>query len=196
MTTTDTTTGRPMRADARRNYERLLEAARAAFTEHGPDASLEDIARRAGVGAGTLYRHFPNRDALLEAVFRTRVEELCAEADELLTHPSARTGLAIWLRAVVLHSTTYRALAASLMAAMLDEGSELTSACHDAMRAAGAALLTRAQEAGEVRADVDISTVLRLVNAVAWATEQTTGGASHIDRLLGVVTDGLRTPAG
>src|SRR5499433_1511780 len=90
---------RPMRADAQRNYERLLSAAAAAFAEHGADdVSLEEIARRAGVGIGTLYRHFPTRQALLEAVYRDQVEALRARADELLVSVPPGAALAIWLR--------------------------------------------------------------------------------------------------
>src|ERR1700738_4378345 len=92
---------RPMRADARRNEQRLLAAASAAFGEHGTNTSLDDIARRAGVGIGTLYRHFATREALAEAVYRDQIEALCAQADELLTWPSPAEALAIWLRAVV-----------------------------------------------------------------------------------------------
>jgi AcrR family transcriptional regulator len=185
--------GRPKRADARRNYDQLLTAAREVFGEHGTDAALDDVAKRAGVGAGTLYRHFPTRDDLLEAVFRDRVEELTVQAEELLDAESPVDALATWLRAVVVHSTTYRGLAATVMATKLDGGSELTTTCHGAMYAAGAALLDRAVRAGQVRPEVSVSDVLKLVNAIAWATEQANDGSDQIDRLMDVVMTGVRT---
>src|SRR5579863_9733131 len=99
--------GRPMRADAQRNYARLLDAASAAFLEHGADdVSLEEIARRAGVGIGTLYRHFPTRQALLEAVYRDQVETLSARARELCEAESPEGALAEWMRAMVRFSST------------------------------------------------------------------------------------------
>jgi AcrR family transcriptional regulator len=93
-----------MRADARRNHERLLAEARAAFAAHGTDASLEDVARRAGVGIGTLYRHFPTRHALLSAVFEDAVSDLLARSRELLDAPEPCTALVTWLREIVSHA--------------------------------------------------------------------------------------------
>ena len=178
---------RPRRADARRNYAHLLDVARVAFAERGADASLEDIARRAGVGIGTLYRHFPTRQALLEAVFGDRVEALCAEASDLLVAPSPGDALATWLRAVVRHITLYRGLAAAL-APILDKESEPASSWHGAIHAAGAALLARAQQSGAVRPDIGVADLLKLANAIAVATEQAPESA---DRLLALVMDGL-----
>ena len=101
---------RAMRADARRNHERLLTEARAAFAEHGTDASLEDVARRAGVGIGTLYRHFPNRDALVSAVFEDAVDELLTRSRQLLTDPEPCAALVTWLREMVTCRTSRRNL--------------------------------------------------------------------------------------
>src|SRR5215831_17923693 len=116
---------RPMRADAQRNYARLLDAASAAFVEHGADdVSLEEIARRAGVGIGTLYRHFPTRQALLEAVYRDQVELLRARAEELLNDGSPGDAFAAWLRALAAFSATKRSLS-SAMLATLGKDSEL-----------------------------------------------------------------------
>lgn len=114
---------RPMRADARRNYERLLTEARTAFTEHGTDTSLEDIARRAGVGIGTLYRHFPNRTALMGAVFQGEVDALLTHARELADAPQPCAALVEWLRAIITHATTYRGLSRALMTASADDSS-------------------------------------------------------------------------
>jgi AcrR family transcriptional regulator len=107
---------RTMRSDARRNYELLLAAAVAEVARTGADASLEKIARDAGVGSATLHRHFPSRQALLEAVFHDRVEGLCAEARELAGSPDPGRALADWLRAVAVYGATTRGLAASLLA--------------------------------------------------------------------------------
>ncbi len=109
-----------LRADARRNYERLLAEARSAFAEHGTDASLEDVARRAGVGIGTLYRHFPNRHALMSAVFEDAVSDLLARSRELLTDPQPCTALVTWLREIVTHAGEYRGLARALMSVSYD----------------------------------------------------------------------------
>src|SRR5262249_14146667 len=104
-----------MRADARRNVDRIIAAAGALIAEHGADASLEEVARRAGVGSATLHRHFPSRQALLEAVFKDRVETLCAKAEGLLCDPDPGEALFSWLRAVGAHAVANRGLGASLM---------------------------------------------------------------------------------
>lgn len=182
-------TRRPMRADARRNYQRLVAAAAAAFAEHGTDASMDDIARRAGVGPGTLYRHFPTRHALLEAVYRDQVEALCARAYELGDTLPPGEALAAWLRAVAGYVTTKRGLAEALMSGPGERQPEVFAAGKQAMREAGAALVSRAQEAGEVRGDVDVADVLKLGHAIALAAEHAPDGP---DRLLALVMDGLR----
>jgi AcrR family transcriptional regulator len=182
---------RPMRADARRNYEQLLRVARDVFTAHGPDASLEEIARRAGVGVGTLYRHFPTRRDLYEAVIRDHAEALAVLADELRDSPSPGEALATWLRAELVHSAKFGGLGAAVMNSLTDEETTLSEACRS-MHASAAAMLTRAQEAGVVRSDVDASSLLRLVNAIAVANEHVADGAAKADHLLSIVLDGLR----
>jgi AcrR family transcriptional regulator len=190
MSATETTTRVP-RSDARRNRARVLDAARAAFAEHGPDASLEGIARAAGVGIGTLYRHFPTRQDLVEAIFQDRMEQSCARAADLLSAPGPAEALEAWLWDVLEHAMTYGALAAWLMLQRLDEPCrEAPSSC-ELVRDAGAALLRRAQEAGEVRADVDMDDVLRLLNGIAVGTDDARGSA---ERLFRVTMDGLRRP--
>src|SRR5579871_2037913 len=116
MSTTDTstTTQRAMRADARQNYEKLVKAATDAFAEHGSDAALDDIARRAGVGIGTLYRHFPTRQELIEATFCDQMDTLVAQAEELLKHPNPAEAFDIWLHALLTQSRVCRCLAASV----------------------------------------------------------------------------------
>jgi AcrR family transcriptional regulator len=188
---------RPMRADAQRNYQRLLSAAAAAFAEHGADdVSLEEIARRAGVGIGTLYRHFPTRQALLEAVYREQVEAVRAAAEKQLRSDAPGEALAAWLRALVDFSSTKHSLTTALLATM-DRDSELLSSCSAVIRGAAEALLARAQEAGAVRADVDAKDLIRLVHAVNLAAQHGPADPDQRDRMLGFVLDGLRPqPAG
>jgi AcrR family transcriptional regulator len=181
---------RPMRADAQRNYARLLDAASAAFLEHGADdVSLEEIARRAGVGIGTLYRHFPTRQALLEAVYRDQVETLSARAEELCRAESPRDALADWMRALVKFSSTKRSMVSALLAT-LGSDSELVSSCSQVIRGAAESLVTRAQQAGVVRPDADAQDLIRLVHAVTIATEKATD-PEQADRMLALILDGL-----
>ncbi|HET6857259.1 MAG TPA: helix-turn-helix domain-containing protein [Streptomyces sp.] len=182
---------RPMRADARRNYERLLDEARTAFAEHGTDASLEDVARRAGVGIGTLYRHFPNRHALMSAVFQGAVDELLAHSHALADSEAPCTALVTWLRDIVTHAGEYRGLARELMSASRDDGSALAR-CSTPMREAGERLLVRARESGAVRPDVSIGDLMQLTNAIALAAEQTPDDPELADRLLMLTLKGLR----
>jgi AcrR family transcriptional regulator len=186
-----TTARPPLRADARRNYAALLVAAESALAEHGPDAPLDDIARRAGLGIGTLYRHFPTRQALLEAVFQDRMEAIRAKADALLASAPPAEALTSWLRFNLARATTYRGLAASVMITLLDERSDLFTACKE-MRAAGAALVARAQAAGALRADVDLRDLLLLVHGIAWASEQAAQSPECAERLLTLTLEGLR----
>ncbi|PZG51541.1 TetR family transcriptional regulator [Spongiactinospora gelatinilytica] len=185
---------RRMRADARRNYESLLATAHAMFSEHGTDASLEEIARRAGLGIGTLYRHFPTREALLEALLHDRMEGLAAEAGALLADPSPRAALWRWLTAFTERAFIYRGLPASVMATLRDETSELAASCHR-LNTAGAALIRRAQDAGEIRADVAPADVMAMAGAIAWVGEQTPDDPERRSRLLTLLADGLTTGA-
>jgi len=183
---------RPLRADAQRNYQRLVSAATAAFAEHGADdASLEEIARRAGVGIGTLYRHFPNRQALLEAVYRDQVDMLADRADQLAESADPGAALDEWLRALVSFSRTKRSLVSALLAT-LGKDSEFVSSCSAQMRGSAATLLARAQEAGAVRSDASVTDVLRLVHAISMAVEREPADRGQADRLLALVLDGLR----
>ncbi len=180
---------KPMRADARRNYERLVGVARTTFAENGADAPLEDIARRAHLGIGTLYRHFPERDALMAAVFQSELEALVTLADELADADSPVGALADWLRAVIAHTMTYRGLGQALMATRATS----MTACTKLLRAAGDTLLKRAQQAGEVRADANTPDLLKLSHAIGLAAEKSPGDPELADRLLALIIDGLRT---
>jgi AcrR family transcriptional regulator len=178
---------RPRRADASRNYDKLIDAALAAFTESGAEASLEGIARRAGVGIGTLYRHFPSRQALLEAVYIEEVESLCKSADDMTELPPW-DALVGWLRRFVAYAATKRALATELMASV-GQDSDVFRKCHDAIWQAGEPLLVRARESGVVRPDVDFTDVVRMVSGI---TMIRTASPEDIDRILILALDGLR----
>ncbi|HEY0246835.1 MAG TPA: TetR family transcriptional regulator [Gryllotalpicola sp.] len=175
-----------MRADARKNYDRLLLVARDVVAEHGADASLRDVARRADVGLGTLYRHFPTREALLEALLRQDVDELTARAAALETSSTPEDALLAWLRGCVALNHEYRGVAALLMAALDDTESALHASCV-ALHATGTRLLDRAQAAGVARADVDGTDLFALVAALAWLYDQPSL-AQRADHLLDVMS--------
>jgi AcrR family transcriptional regulator len=194
MSSTDTTTEvlarRPTRADALRNYEKLIASAREAFAEAGKPTSLEEIARRAHVGIGTLYRHFPTRQALLEAVYVDEVEALCRSADDLADLPPW-DGLIAWLHRFVAYLGTKRALAEELLA-HLDRDAEFFRGCRAAFYAAGEPLLRRAQDARAVRADTSFDEVIQMVSGIA---KISTAAPEQIDRILDIALDGLRYQA-
>ncbi|MFE3141973.1 TetR/AcrR family transcriptional regulator [Streptomyces scopuliridis] len=182
---------RPKRADARRNYERLLIVARRNFAEHGTDASLEDIARGAGLGIGTLYRHFPNRHALMNAVFQEALASLIERSRELAEAEQPCGALVEWLGALITHAGEYRGLSQALMSASHDKSSAL-SQCSVPMREAGGRLLERAQRAGHVRPEVSIDDLMQLTNAIALAAEQSPSDPRLAERLLKLTLTGLR----
>lgn len=181
-----------MRADARRNRERLLTEARAAFAAQGTDASLEDVARRAGVGIGTLYRHFPTREALLGAVFQDALAALLDRSTELAGDPDPCAALVSWLRALVTYASEYRGLSTALISGSYDRTSAL-SACREPLREAGTPLLARARAAGAVRGDVAIGDLMKLTNAIALAAERSPEDPELADRLLDLTVRGLRS---
>ncbi|UJW35720.1 TetR/AcrR family transcriptional regulator [Saccharothrix sp. AJ9571] len=185
------TTAKPLRADARRNYDRLLAEAGAAFARHGVDASLEDIAKAAGVGIGTLYRHFATRTALLEALLRDRFDRQAELGRELLEHDKPGEALFRWFRELATVSTSFRGLIEAVAAALSDETSELYESCH-AMREFGARLAARAREAGDLREDVATEDMFLLVHGVAWASQHDPAGDESVPRLLDFVFSGLR----
>jgi len=177
---------RPRRADARRNYDQLVAAASAAFARDGAEASLEEIARQAGVGSATLHRHFPSRQALLSAVFHDRVEALCRQAHQLAAGAEPGPALTIWLRTVGASVASTRGLASSLLPSA-------DNACHRTVEEAGAELLTRAHSAGAVRPEVSITDLLTLVVAISLTVEHRPGdNGSEAERLLGLAIDGIR----
>jgi AcrR family transcriptional regulator len=178
---------RPKRADARRNYEKVLAAAREAFAAGGEATSLEEIARRAGVGIGTLYRHFPNRQALLEALYVNEVEEVARSAEQL-DDVDPWVALNSWIERLIAYLGTKRALAAELTN-YLDAGAPLFQTCRASLFAAGDPLLKRAQDAGVVRRDVDFSDVLHMVAGIS---KLPVADPSQIEHILRIALDGLR----
>jgi AcrR family transcriptional regulator len=182
-----TLTKRPKRADARRNYDKLVAAARDAFAEQGTSASLEEIARRGGVGIGTLYRHFPSRQDLLEAVYVEEVEQVCRAADDLGDLPPWEA-LVAWLHDVVTYVARKHALAEELWN-YLDRDAEVFAGCRTALYAAGEPLVARAQAAGAVRSDTTFGDILAMVGSIG---KNTTTPPDQAERILDVALDGLR----
>jgi AcrR family transcriptional regulator len=178
---------RPKRADARRNYEKVLAAAREAFAEGGESTALEEIARRAGVGIGTLYRHFPNRQALLEALYVDEVEEVCRSAAEL-QDADPWEALSGWFERFIGYIATKQALVNELVN-YLDADAPLFKASRTALFESGEPLLKRAQEAGVVRRDVGIAEVIQMVVGIA---KIPTGDPAQKLQVLRIALDGLR----
>lgn len=174
---------RPLRADARRNFDALLEAARDAFTELGTDASLEDIARRAGVGIATLYRNFPTREELIESVYVAEVAALCRYGDGL-TGRDPWDLLVAWLRRFVTYLGTKRALIDGL-----NRESDAFGACRDALYETGGPLLRAAQDAGSARDDLDIDDVMRFVIGITAVTFTST---RQRERIFEATMSGIR----
>jgi AcrR family transcriptional regulator len=186
MSQTQLPSQRPQRADARLNHEKLVQSARTLFTEKGTSAPLEEIAEHAGVGIGTLYRHFPTRKALLETVYVDEVEAMAQAASDLSELPPW-DALSQWLHQYVGFAATKRALNEALLET--DPTSTVLLTCRTAIIDAGTTLLERAQDAGVVRTDTNVVDVVRMVGAVALVP---TEDAEQKERLLELALDGLR----
>jgi AcrR family transcriptional regulator len=178
-----------MRADARRNYDRILTAAREQFAERGTDASIDDIARRAGVGSGTLYRHFPRRIDLVEAVYSTDVDTLVTAAATAETMPDAFAGLAFWLQAFVRYAESKRALLNELHEAF-ERNPDLRVQLRERLLAAAGRVLERAKAADVVRRDLTAADLMQLVGGMCMSA---TAAPGQNERLLTVVLAGLRS---
>src|ERR1700730_11074271 len=182
------------RADAVRNRERVLEAAKAVFSAGGPDASLEAVARRAGVGIGTLYRHFPTRETLFEAVYRREVERLGELAGALKGAAAPVEALRRWLRSNVEFVATKKGMVAALALAV-HGSSELYAHTFDRLTKAVGALLDRAVAAGEIRSDISAEDLLRTLVGMCYMHDQP-GWQKNVVRLVDVFVDGLRVQTG
>jgi AcrR family transcriptional regulator len=183
------TTARPMRADARRNREALLQAAAELFAEEGTDVSLEAVAARAGVGIGTLYRNFPNRDSLVEAAYRTEVAHLCDAASELLTSRPPDVALAEWMDRFVTYAAAKRGMAGALKA--VNAKTDLYSQTRGQITGAIGGLLDAGVQAGSLRADVEPEDVLRAMGCI-WNLGDGEGWRTQAETLIRIIVDGLR----
>lgn len=180
-----------MRADARKNYSHLLAIARDVVTEHGADASMRDIARRADVGLATLFRHFPTREALFEALLRTNLDELTQKAGELETSRPPDEALVSWFREGVAFVHSYSGVVALMASAHADPDSALYASCA-AVHSAGARLLLRAQAEGTARTDIDGADLFALMSALGWLVDQPTF-APRADHLFHVIASAILT---
>jgi AcrR family transcriptional regulator len=186
--------GRKPRADAQRNRERLLEAAKAAFAESGPDVSLDEIARRTGVGIGTLYRHFPNRDAIVEAVYRREVQQLADAATRLMETLPAGEALHQWMRLFVDYIATKKVIASAL-GSIVGGASELYAFSGAQITDAMRLLVERARAVGDIRPDVDPNDLLRALVGFTYGNTSPGWQASAL-RLIDILMAGLRTRRG
>ena len=185
--------GRALRADAARNRAVLLAAASAAFSERGPEVPLEDIARQAVVGIGTLYRHFPTREALVEAVFRHEVGVLVQSADELLASLPPDQALKQWMQLFVRHVATKRGMLAVLKPILVDNP-RFSGETKGLVTAAASKILAAGVAAGSVRPDVDGADLLRAVTGICMSTDESSQEVAS--RLVGLLFDGLRRSPG
>jgi AcrR family transcriptional regulator len=180
---------RKPRADAQRNRERLIDAAKAAFAETGPDASLEEIARRAEVGIGTLYRHFPTRDAVIEAVYRRELDQLVDAAERLLADRPPLEALRAWLRLSVDYLATKRVIAPALNAT--PTGTTLYKSGGPAMQSAIERLVDAALASGQVRPDVQPGDIFQVLAGVSYGMGAPGWEASAL-RLIDILIDGMK----
>lgn len=181
---------RRLRADARRNYDRLIEVAAQAFASHGTAASLEDIARRADVGIGTLYRHFPSREHLVEAVYHHEVEALCDAAEELSRERAPDEALEEWMHRFVGYIATKRGMADSLRI-LISSNSKLFADSYGKVPVALASLIDRAVAAGAIRTDVDSTDVLQALSGT-YSMPSSPEWYERSRRLVRLLMDGLR----
>lgn len=182
---------RPLRADAQRNREKLLAAATEAFAEEGEGVALESVAARAGVGIGTLYRHFPSRDALVVAAYQLEVDSLCAAAEDLLGSHRADEALGIWAERFADYIAAKRSMGDALRAACSSSDSPVFADTRQRILGALRQLLDAGEADGTLRADVDPEDVMRVINAT-WYLPDGPQWRDTVGRMLDLVIDGLR----
>lgn len=180
--------GRSTRADALRNYEHIVETAREAFAERGPEVSLNAIAQRAGIGPGTLYRHFPTREALIEAVYRGDIAVLTDRAAELAAAHDPLAALESWVREQLVPAQQRPGIATTLKDALAREP-EAFSLSKERFNQAAGNLVGAAQAAGAIRRDVETRDILRMAANIAVSSD---GDPDGCERMLTVMFDGLR----
>ena len=188
--TLDESAARKPRADALRNRDRLLEAARTVFSAGGPEASLEAVAREAGVGIGTLYRHFSTREALFEAVYRHEVQQLANLAERLKKEKRPIEALRRWMHSVVKFVATKKGMSTALALASAKD-SDLVSYSSERLTRAIGLLLEQAIAAGEIRSDVSPEDLLRAIVGMCYTHDQP-GWQKNVLRLVDIFVDGLR----
>lgn len=186
----DKSAARKPRADALRNRDRLLEAARTVFSAGGPEASLEAVARTAGVGIGTLYRHFPTREALFEGVYRLEVQQLADLAERLKTEKRPIDALRQWMHSIVKFVATKKGMSTAL-ALVIAKDSDLVSDSSERLTRAIGLLLAQAVAAGEIRSDVSAEDLLRAIVGMCYTHDQP-GWQKNVLRLVDIFVDGLR----
>jgi AcrR family transcriptional regulator len=180
-----------VRADAKRNYDRIVEVAREVFREQGYDASLDEVAKRAGVGPGTLYRHFPQRENLLDAIMQSWVDRVGEAAEKSLADERApREVLLHWFEEYVALISVHKGGPAKITSAMGDPASPISTKC-DVLRSAGDRVLERLRAKDALRDGVDATQVARLVGGVATVADQGDLDPAEVRPLLEVVADGL-----
>ncbi|WP_371494854.1 TetR/AcrR family transcriptional regulator [Kitasatospora sp. NBC_00374] len=184
-------TGRPLRADAQRNRDKILSAAVRVFAEEGLDAHLERIAKEAGVGSGTLYRNFPTREALIEAAYRNELSRLCDAAPDLLATLAPREALRAWMGRFIDYATAKLGMADALRA-LVESGVNPYAQSHEMMLAALASLLAAGVEAGAVRSDIGATDMFAALTGIALASGKPEQ-REQAERLLDLTLDGLST---
>ena len=189
-----TTSDKPIRADARRNRESLLVAATTLFAEAGTDVSLEAIAKRAGVGIGTLYRHFPTREQLVVAAYQSEVEHLCEAADELLAAHEPDVALEAWMERFVGYVAAKRGMS-GVLGQVVASGSQVPTKGREQIVEAIGRLLHAGQAAGTIRSDLDAGDVMRAMSPI-WLMSETPGWGEQAHTLRRLLIDGLRAGAG
>lgn len=188
--TEEESTGKAMRADARRNREKLVAVAAAAFAEHGVNTSLEEIARRAGVGIGTLYRHFPTREHLVETVYRREVDLLCHASEDLARRLPPDEALAQWMQSLVGYTATKRGMSDSLRI-LFDADSEIFADSPSRIARALESLVAAAAAAGTIRKDVAAADVLQALFGI-YSAPATPDWEARSRRIVSLIMDGLR----
>jgi AcrR family transcriptional regulator len=191
---TDLPTDKPLRADAQRNRDRLVEVARVAFRERGADCSLDEIAKRAGVGPGTLYRHFPTRDDLIDAVMKDWADRVLADATQVADAGlSPRETLHSWFQRFVANVGVYQGAARKVLSAVDDPSSPIYRKCQ-VLAAANEQVIAHVRDAGALRDGVDAREVLRLVSGVASVVDSSGLEERQAQPMLAIVIEGVLGP--
>jgi AcrR family transcriptional regulator len=187
--------GRKLRADAQRNYDRIVAVAREIFAEHGANASLDEIAKRAEVGPGTLYRHFPNRADLHLAVLQDWISDVEAERDRLAALDDPDRALDDWLHRYVEYKNFFRGLHVALLEASDADDRPALSLCKGLLAETSVEVIDRAKQAGLIRPDIQPSTIMQMVSGIAFVVDQVPAGSVDVDAQLNVIKAGIRPTA-